>query len=62
MASVLWPAFLMAGVLEMLVFAFVDPPPAAPVRRRTPGLSPTAVYSVAFFVFWAVPSRRGLVT
>jgi hypothetical protein len=49
-----WPAFLMAGVLEMLVFSLVDPTQlhwfgGAPVE-----LSPTAVYSLAFFVFWVV--------
>jgi hypothetical protein len=49
-----WPAFLMAGVLEMLVFSLVDPGTlhwfgGAPVE-----LSTTAVYSLAFFVFWAV--------
>ncbi len=52
--TVAWPAFLMAGVLEMLVFSLVDPAQlhwfgGAPVE-----LSPTAVYSLAFFVFWVV--------
>ncbi len=53
-ATVLWPAFLAAAVLEMLVFAVVDPaqlhgPSGAPL-----GWSAQAVYSVAFFAFWAV--------
>lgn len=50
---VVWPAFLMAGVLEMGVFALVDPgdlhwsgQPLAWSRQ--------AVYTVAFFVFWGV--------
>lgn len=52
-ATIAWPAFLGAGVLEMAVFAFVDPS-----TLRLPGgealdLSPTTVYSLAFFVFWA---------
>ncbi len=52
--AILWPSFLMAGVLEMLVFAMVDPGNlrwfgAAPVE-----LSASAVYSLAFFVFWGV--------
>lgn len=49
-----WPSFLMAGVLEMLVFSLVDPTQlhwfgGAPVE-----LSPMAVYTLAFFVFWIV--------
>ena len=61
MATV-WPAFLMAGVLEMLVFALIDPHDlhwfgGAPVE-----LSASAVYSLAFFVFWAVISTAGALT
>ncbi|OYV01128.1 MAG: hypothetical protein CFE45_06220 [Burkholderiales bacterium PBB5] len=60
--AVLWPAFLMAGVLEMLVFSVVDPDNlhwfgGAPVE-----LSPTAVYSLAFFVFWTVITTAGALT
>jgi hypothetical protein len=52
--AVLWPSFLMAGVLEALVFAMVDPSAlhwfgGAPVK-----LSASAVYTLAFFIFWAV--------
>lgn len=54
LAAVLWPAFLAAAVLEMLVFAVVDP-----AQLHGPGgavlpLSPQGVYSLAFFAFWAV--------
>jgi hypothetical protein len=52
--AVLWPAFLMAGVLEMLVFALVDPTQLRPFGGAPPGWSSTAVYSLAFFVFWGV--------
>lgn len=50
---VLWPAFVAAGVLELLVFAFVDPaalhlPDGSPLT-----LGRTAVYSLAFLLFWA---------
>ena len=60
--AVLWPAFLMAGVLEMLVFSVVDPDNlhwfgGAPVE-----LSLTAVYSLAFFVFWTVITTAGALT
>lgn len=49
---VAWPAFLVAAVLEMLVFAFVDP---ADLHWRSGsglGLSREAVYTLVFFVFW----------
>jgi len=50
---IIWPAFLMAGVLEMLVFAMVDPQDlqwfGSPLEW-----SRKAIYTVAFFVFWAI--------
>lgn len=52
--AVLWPAFLMAGVMEMLVFAFVDPTQLHLFGGEPLDWSPTAVYTVAFFVFWGV--------
>lgn len=50
-AQVLWPAFLMAGVLEMLVFSVLDPS-ALSFGNWHPDA--TTVYSLAFFVFWAL--------
>jgi hypothetical protein len=48
---IVWPAFLVAGGLEMLVFAMVDPQDlhwfGQPVE-----LSRQGVYTLAFFVFW----------
>ena len=52
--SVLWSAFLMAAVLEMMVFALVDPESLRWFGGDTLGLAPRAVYTLAFFVFWAV--------
>jgi hypothetical protein len=50
---IVWPAFLMAGVLEMLVFAMVDPQDVH--WFGTPlDWSRQAIYTGAFFVFWAV--------
>jgi len=50
---IVWPAFLMAGVLEMLVFAMVDPQDVqwfgSPLEW-----SRQAIYTIAFFVFWAI--------
>jgi hypothetical protein len=59
---VLWPAFVMAGVLEMLVFAAVDPDSLhGPGAYLLAGSRPT-VYSVTFFVFWAVIAASAAVT
>ena len=52
-AAVAWPAFLVAGLLEMLVFAFVDPLSLQTLGGATLPLSPTAIYSIAFLLFWA---------
>jgi hypothetical protein len=51
--QVLWPAFMAACVLEMLVFALVDPHElhwfGLPVT-----ISRSGVYSCAFLAFWLV--------
>jgi len=51
-AAVAWPAFLVAAVLEIGVFAFVDPNSLHTLGGAALGLSETAVYSLAFFFFW----------
>ncbi len=48
---VIWPAFLVAGLLEMLVFAMVDPQDLRWADQSLE-LSNQAVYTVAFFLFW----------
>ena len=48
-----WPAFLVAGLLEMLVFAFVDPQDLNWFGQDL-DLSRQAVYTLAFFAFWAL--------
>jgi hypothetical protein len=53
MMWIAWPAFLMAGVLEMLVFAMVDPQDLHWFGHAIP-LSTQGVYTVSFFVFWVV--------
>lgn len=50
---IIWPAFLVAGVLEVLVFAMVDPQDLQWFGQPV-GLSRQGVYTVAFFVFWGV--------
>lgn len=53
MMWIAWPAFLVAGVLEMLVFAMVDPQDLQWFGQPVP-LSRQGVYTVSFFVFWGI--------
>jgi len=50
---IIWPAFLVAGVLEVLVFAMVDPQDLQWFGQPL-GFSRQGVYTVAFFVFWGI--------
>ncbi len=56
-----WPAFLMAGVLEVLVFAMVDPQDLQWFGQPL-ALSRQGVYTVAFFVFWAITTISSALT
>lgn len=49
-----WPAFLVAAALEMVVFAVVDPGDLHWLDGAPLEGSRQAVYTVAFFVFWAL--------
>ncbi len=60
--AILWPSFLMAGVLEMVVFALVDPASLRWMGGGAIALSANAVYTGAFFLFWAVITASGLLT
>jgi hypothetical protein len=51
--AVAWPAFLAACLLEAVVFAVVDPLDLS-WGDGPLGWSRQAVYTVAFFIFWAV--------
>ena len=59
---ILWPAFLMAGVLEMLVFAVVDPDTLQWFGAEPLGWSRSAIYSVTFFIFWGVIATSTAIT
>lgn len=54
-----WPAFLAAGVLEMLVFAAFDPQDMQWLGQEGVQLSRTGIYTLAFFAFWAVLLAAG---
>lgn len=60
--TIAWPAFVMAGVLEMIVFAFVDPGDLHWLDGAPLEMSRQAVYTIAFFVFWAVICAAGIAT
>jgi hypothetical protein len=59
--QVLWPAFLAAGVLEMLVFALIDPSDVQWLGQPL-DLSRQGIYSVSFFIFWGLTSVSGALT
>ena len=59
---ILWPAFVMAGVLEMLVFAVVDPSGMQWFGAEPVEWTRTAVYSVTFLIFWGVIATSGAIT
>ena len=54
--KILWPAFIAAGVLEMLVFALIDPTDLHWFGGAQIGWSAQAVYTVGFLLFWAIIS------
>jgi len=50
---IVWPAFLVAGLLEVVVFAVVDPQDLHWFGRPVE-MSRQGVYTLAFFVFWGI--------
>ena len=59
---ILWPAFVMAGVLEALVFVVVDPGTLHWFGAEPLNWSASAVYSVTFLIFWGVIATSGAIT
>lgn len=60
--QILWPAFLMAGVLEALLFAVVDPNDLQWFGGPPIDWSRQAIYTVTFLIFWGVMSISGALT
>jgi len=58
---ILWPAFLMAGVLEVLVFSLADPQELYWFGHHLE-FSRQALYTFSFFVFWLVTAMSGALT
>jgi len=59
--QVLWPSFLVAGVVEAIFFTVINPRElyffGAPVH-----LDPLATYSIGFFAFWLICAASSLIT
>lgn len=53
MMWIAWPAFLVAGMLEIMVFACVDPEDLHWFGNPL-NLSRQGIYTLAFFAFWAL--------
>jgi hypothetical protein len=58
---ILWPSFLMAGVLEILVFAMVDPQDLHWFGQAVQ-LSREGIYTIAFFAFWFITMLSSALT
>jgi hypothetical protein len=57
-----WPAFLVAGAVEMVVFALVDPQQLHGFDGEPLELSRHAVYTIAFFAFWLAAMASSALT
>jgi len=55
---IVWPSFLMAGVMEILVFSMVDPEDLQWFGHQLE-FSRQGIYTMAFFAFWLIISISG---
>lgn len=51
--EIAWPAFLVAGILEMMVFAVLDPQMLTLFGEQV-DWPREAIYTITFFIFWAM--------
>jgi hypothetical protein len=58
---ILWPSFIVAGVAEAVFFTALDPQELI-VFGEPVAWSRTAVYSIGFFVFWALTAATSALT
>ena len=59
--QILWPAFLVSGVMEILLFSILDPAELH-LFGTLVGARPVAVYSVVFLVLWGLVATAGALT
>jgi hypothetical protein len=58
---ILWPSFLMAGVMEVAVFAMVDPQDLH-LFNQPIELPRQGIYTLSFFIFWFVCAASSYLT
>ena len=58
---ILWPSFIVAGVVEAVFFTLVDPGELV-LFGNPVELGKTAVYSLGFFAFWAATAGSSALT
>ena len=56
-----WPSFLVAGLMEVMVFAFIDPQDLRWFGRDLE-LSRHAIYTLSFFAFWGLAMLSSALT
>ena len=56
-----WPAFLMAGVMEIIVFSMLDPSDLTWFGQPL-ALSRQGIYTLAFFMFWGITMASSALT
>lgn len=58
---ILWPAFIAAGIAEVVFFTVIDPKQLYMFGRPVE-LAAMATYSLGFFLFWLVCAGSSLMT
>ena len=58
---ILWPAFLVACIAEVITFSLFDPRDLH-VFGEPVDLGRTAIYSIGFFLFWAFAAASSALT
>lgn len=58
---ILWPAFLVAGIADGLMFSLFDPHDMH-IFGEPVNLDRRAVYSIGFFLFWAFAAASSALT
>lgn len=57
---VIWPSFLMAGLIEMLIFAIVDPSDLQALAHLD--WSRNTIYSLVFLLLWCIVALSSALT
>ena len=58
---ILWPAFLVAGMADGLVFSLFDPRDMQ-IFGEPVNLGPRAIYSIGFLLFWVFAATSSALT